>query len=165
MNSNLVTLRALEPEDLELIYRIENDHKLWKWGASNVPYSHYTIRQYLEGQHNDIFQDGQLRQVIMADSQPVGIADLTDFAPLHSRAEVGIVVLQEHQRQGIATAALQQLHHYASQMLHLRSLYAYVDIANQPAQALFSRLGYTAKCELERWISGAESATLFQRML
>ena len=41
MISNLPTvhLRAIEPEDLDLLYRIENDVKLWNVGTTNVPYS------------------------------------------------------------------------------------------------------------------------------
>ena len=29
-------LRAIEPEDLDLLYQIENDQSLWKVGATNV---------------------------------------------------------------------------------------------------------------------------------
>ena len=38
-----VTLRAIEPEDLDLLYQIENNQQLWHVGATNVPYSRYTI--------------------------------------------------------------------------------------------------------------------------
>ena len=160
-----VSLRALEPEDLELIYQIENDRELWKWSATNVPLSRYTIRQYLEQQQNDIYLDGQLRQVIAFDGQPVGIADLTNFEPRHLRAEVGIVILSCHHRQGIASSALRLLHDYAQEQLHLRSLYAYVSIENAPAQALFRSLGYTEAGHLSRWIDGDFDALIFQMML
>ena len=39
-------LRAIEPEDLDLLYQIENNTELWQVGATNVPYSRYT-RRYL----------------------------------------------------------------------------------------------------------------------
>ena len=32
-----IRLRAMEPEDLELLYKIENDVRLWNVGATNVP--------------------------------------------------------------------------------------------------------------------------------
>ena len=41
-----VTLRALEPEDLELLYHIENDDKLWNVGITNVPYSRFMLQEY-----------------------------------------------------------------------------------------------------------------------
>ena len=160
-----VQLRALEPEDLDIVYRIENDTRLWQWGADSQPYSRFTLRRYIESQVADIYRDGQLRLVATADGQAVALVDLTDFCPHHRRAEVGIVVLPEHQRKGIATAALQQLEAYARTRLNLACLYAYVGEANQPAEALFRSLGYTAVGRLPRWIEGKETAILFQRLL
>ena len=34
-----IRLRAIEPEDLDLLYLIENDTRLWNVGTTNVPYS------------------------------------------------------------------------------------------------------------------------------
>ena len=34
-----IRLRALELEDLDFLYQIENDDRLWELGVSNVPYS------------------------------------------------------------------------------------------------------------------------------
>ena len=38
-----IRLRAIEPEDLDLLYQIENDSSLWDVGTTNVPYSRYTL--------------------------------------------------------------------------------------------------------------------------
>lgn len=156
-----VKLRALEPEDLELVHNIENDTSLWAWGALSQPISRYTVRQYLESQHADIYQDSQLRLVITNEEQPVGIIDLTDFSPHHLRAEVGIVILTKYQGRGIASEALRQIAQYAKLQLHLSTLYAYVAEDNLPAQALFRSAGYKANSTLHRWIEGRHSATLF----
>ena len=158
-------LRALEPEDLELVFAIENNRDLWRWGANNVPVSRYTVRQYLSSQQNDIYLDGQLRQVMTIEGQPVGIVDLCNFEPRHQRAEGGIVVLPEFHRCGIATEALRQLCVYASSCLHLRSLYAYVAADNEPALRLFLSAGYTETARLKRWLEGDSTAVLFQLML
>ena len=45
--SPLTTLRAIEPEDLDLLYRIENDTALWNIGTSNVLYSRYLLHDYV----------------------------------------------------------------------------------------------------------------------
>ena len=160
-----IKLRALEPEDLDLVYRIENDAELWQWGAGSVPLSRYTVRQYLEQQHADIYQDGQLRLVVEADGVAVGTADLSSFDPRHLRAEVGIIILSGHHRRGIATLALRQLHAYAARTLHLRSLHAYTAADNLPALSLFRRLGYTEVGRLPRWIDGEHTAVMFQLLL
>lgn len=160
-----ITLRALEPEDLDLVHGIENDAALWQWGSTSQPLSRYTVHQYLATQHADIYLDGQLRLVIEAEGKSVGIVDLSSFCPHHLRAEVGIVVLSECQRRGLATQALRQLAEYASQHLHLRSIYAYVADENAAGQALFRASGYTPLAQLPRWIEGRHTATLFQLLL
>ena len=160
-----VKLRALEPEDLELIHDIENDVELWPWAGDAQPYSRYAIRQYLAEQTGDIYKDRQLRLVVTCDECPVGIVDLTDFSPHHRRAEVGIVLLHDYHRQGIGTKALQLLSAYATERLHLRSLYAYVALDNAPAQALFRQNEYSEVGSLQRWIEGNQTATLFQLIL
>ena len=33
-----IRLRAMEPEDLDLLYKIENDESLWSVSTTNVPY-------------------------------------------------------------------------------------------------------------------------------
>ena len=38
MNNEKIRLRAMEPEDLDVLYQIENNQKLWDVGTTNVPY-------------------------------------------------------------------------------------------------------------------------------
>ena len=48
-----MTLRAIEPEDLDLLYQIENDSNLWQVGTTNVPYSRYTLHDYIATSSDD----------------------------------------------------------------------------------------------------------------
>ena len=45
MNTPTITLRALEPEDLDALYAIENDTEIWDVGHTNVPYSKYAVHK------------------------------------------------------------------------------------------------------------------------
>ena len=155
-------LRALEPEDLELVYQIENDATIWPWSEANVPLSRYTIRQYLQQQHGDIYQDGQLRLIVEQAGTPVGLIDLTNFSPQHLRAEVGIVILHAARRQGVGAEALRLLHAYASEHLRLSCLYAFISAENEAAQALFRSVGYQEQARLGQWIQGRTDALLYQ---
>lgn len=146
-----IRLRALEPEDLELIYRIENDPAFWHFGASTVPYSRYALRQYIASAQNDIFADGQVRLVIVKDGVAVGLADLTNFDALHLRAEIGLVILPEFQGQHIGEAAVKALCQYASE-LHLHQLYAIIAVTNKPATRLFERLAFVPSTVLKDWL-------------
>ena len=59
-----IFLRALEPEDLEFVYAIENDEAIWEVSNTQTPYSKFLIRQYLENAHQDIYEAKQLRFAI-----------------------------------------------------------------------------------------------------
>ena len=59
-----IKLRAIEPEDLDLLYRIENDVELWNVGTSNVPYSRYLLHDYVANAKNDIYTDRQVRMMV-----------------------------------------------------------------------------------------------------
>ena len=92
-------LRAIEPEDLDLLYQIENDQSLWQVGTTNVPYSRYTLHDYIANSSDDIYADRQVRLMVENDEgETVGIVDLVQFSPQHQRAEVGIVILNAHRR-------------------------------------------------------------------
>lgn len=167
-----VRLRALEPEDLDIIYRIENEPAFWQFGTTTVPYSRYVLRQYLSTTQNDLFKDEQVRLVIeVQDShglwQSAGLADLCNFSPMHLRAEVGIVVLPEFQQQGVGTQALSALEDYAHR-LHLHQLYAIVAQTNRPAIRLFERLDFQSSACLHDWLqqdTRFTDAILYQKLL
>ncbi len=107
-----VFLRAMEPEDLDYLYRIENDADLWGVGVTNVPYSRYALHDFIATATGDIYTDKQVR--LMVDDEThhtVGIVDLMNFAPRHHRAEVGIVIEKQCRGRHFAFAALRELHH------------------------------------------------------
>jgi len=162
-------LRAIEPEDLDVLYQIENDRSLWHVGTTNVPYSRYTLHDYIATSSDDIYADRQVRLVIEDDQgQVVGMADLVHFAPQHQRAETGIVIMQPHRRKGYALAALNALANYALHTVHLHQLYAVVAADNDAAINLFRKAGYRQQCVLSDWLQKGHQyvdAVLLQRFL
>lgn len=169
LKSHKIRLRAVEPEDLDLMYLIENDTDLWSYGQTSVPFSHYALRKFIEESTNDIFRDRQLRLVIeSADGIAAGFLDLQNYDPQHHRAEVGIVIVPEQQRQGIATEAMRLLTEYASEHLGLHQLYALVPEGNEASIALFKRSGYKQTATLRDWLNnpkGWQSVKVFQLVI
>jgi diamine N-acetyltransferase len=81
-SKNNISLRAMEPEDLDLLYKIENDMEMWNISTANVPYSRYTLHDYIAQSAGDIFTDRQVRLIIEKDdTTPVGLVDLVNFDP------------------------------------------------------------------------------------
>ena len=161
-----VKLRAIEPEDLDLLYRIENDVELWNVGNSNVPYSRYLLHDYVANAKNDIYTDRQVRMMVENDEgKIVGVVDLVSFDPANRRAEVGLIILNSYRHQGYGTAVLDKILDYSLRILHLHQLYAYVDCENEYSKKLFEKAGFKIGAKIKDWLfDGAKysDSVLFQ---
>ena len=161
-----IKLRAIEPEDLDLLYHIENDVELWNVGTSNVPYSRYLLHDYVANAKNDIYSDRQVRMIVENnDGEVVGVVDLVNFDPSNLRAEVGLIILNSYRRQGYGTAVLKQILDYALHILHLHQLFAYIDVDNKSSFRLFEKSGFQVAAKIKDWLfDGAKfsDSVLFQ---
>ena len=90
LTNERIYLRAVEPEDMDIMYEMENDPSMWDISNFTVPYSRYVLRQYIEGSQCDVFADKQLRLMIVSksDHDILGTIDITDFVPLQEHPEV-----------------------------------------------------------------------------
>ena len=159
LKNETILLRALEPEDLDFLYRWENDAELWQHGSTLTPYSRFTLRDYLAGAlTQDVFQSRQLRlMVVERDSQqPIGTVDLYDIHPIHIRAGIGIFLDEAYRGKGLSLQVLELMHEYASRVLLLHQLYAYVPKTNQLSYQLFLKCGYKETGVLQSWLKTAD---------
>ena len=148
-----VQLRAIEPEDLELLYTIENDMSIWGIGATNVPYSRYVLHDYLSQVTGDIYTDKQVRLVIENNQGVVvGLVDLVNFDPKNMRAELGLIIKKDFRQQGYSEATMLKMHDYAFNVLHLHQIYAIIDATNIAPLALYRKLGYHQSEKLQDWL-------------
>jgi len=148
-----VYLRAMEPEDVDMMYDIENKRSEWDVGVTNVPYSRFLLQEFVTLSTGDIYQDKQVRLMIENEErQTVGMADLTNFSPAHLRAEVGICLKDCFRGKGYGTAALKELAAYARDVIHLHLLYACIDKQNVPSVGAFLDAGFVKQAELKGWL-------------
>ncbi len=150
-----IRLRALEPEDLGLLYQWENDTTLWHVGATVSPFSRFVLKEYIAESHRNIYELRQLRFMIvwLPTSETVGMIDLYDFDPHNRRAAVGVLIDPAHQRQGIASEALMLIKEYAFRFLHLHQLYVHVQKENVASIALFRSNGFVHAGVLSQWVA------------
>ena len=150
----LVKLRAIEPEDLELLYKIENDREIWDVSETNTPMSKFVIRQYIASQPQDAFQSGEVRLVVedACSFKAVGLIDLTGISVTDRRAEVGIALLRSQRGKGYGAAALKEIESYAKRNLQLRFLFCKVSADhNAVSKSLFESNGYSQIAVLPEW--------------
>lgn len=151
--SNILSLRSPEPEDLELMYRMENDAQLWSVACNALPYSRHTLRTYLKNTQQDIYSEHQARFVIeLNNGEVAGMIDLVDFDPHNRRAEVCIGILGEYRNLGIGREALSLICKYSIEYLHLHQLYAYIETDNDASIALFTAMGFKETATLKEWL-------------
>lgn len=169
LRNERISLRPVEPEDLETMYEIENDPEMWDVSNFVSPYSRYVLKQYIEASQSDVFADKQIRLMMVGreSGTVIGTLDLMDFVPMHRRAEVGIAVRREHRGQGYATDALRLLCDYAFGFLRMHQLYARVAADNRECMRLFRSAGFEHTATLRDWLVSAEGCTdvcVLQRM-
>jgi diamine N-acetyltransferase len=154
LESETVQLRAMEPEDLDILYQWENDTRLWRYGNTTVPYSRFSLKAYLSDAQSDIFHSRQLRLMIVlkAENAAVGTVDLFDFDPANDRAGIGILIDERYRRRRLATEALTLMKEYAFHFLRLKQIYAHVPERNEPSVKLFALCGYAISGKLLAWI-------------
>ncbi len=165
-----IQLRAIEPDDIEAIYRWENDPRIWQYSAAHQPFSRETLTRFIQEQSdNDIYISRQLR--LMADSETdgaVGCVDLYDFDPYHRRAGIGIIVDRNHRGKGYGGAILATLEPFARIHLQLHQLYSIVSVANPASNKLFQKAGYHTAGRLANWLWNGDSwedAFFYQKTL
>jgi diamine N-acetyltransferase len=163
-----IRLRALEPEDLELLYDWENNDSYWAISNTVSPFSKYTIKRYLENSHKNIYETGQLRLMIehIADKLAIGTIDIFDFDLFHKRAGVGILVANEiYRRKGYASMSLTCLVDYCFKTLQLHQLYCNILANNTESIDLFSKQGFMQTGLKKDWVKTSDGYTdeyLFQ---
>lgn len=160
MNQPKVMLRAMEPEDLDFLYAVENDREVWGVSNTSVPYSRYVLHDYIANATNDIYADGQVRMIVENETHElVGMVDVFDFNAQHRRAEVSVVVRKEFRRRGYGAAIVDEIVGYAQRVLHLHQLYAVVSEENKASMALFLKQKFFRCNSLKDWLFDGEQYT------
>lgn len=165
-----IRFRALEPDDIDLLYEWENDAEIWEVSNTYEPFSKYILAKYIKDSQRDIYESKQIRMIIETlEEKAVGAIDLFDFDPFHFRAGVGILIHDEKDRKmGYANDALQLLCSYATNYLRLHQLFANITADNLASIQLFKNNGFEltgTKKDWRRTLDGWKTELFFQKIL
>lgn len=161
----------MEPEDIDAIYRWENDPSVWIDSASHQPFSRHALASFIEENSGaDIYSCRQLRliaekeEIIKGENSnfegkdtfcrhySVGCVDLFDFDPYHKRAGLGIIVDRCFRQQGIGFQIVNVVEEFARLHLTLHQLHCTISVDNVASLALFEKAGYSRCGTLSQWI-------------
>lgn len=149
-----VTLRAIEPSDIDLLYEWENDENNWIVSNTQTPFSRFVLEQYIATAHVDIYSAKQLRLMICdLENKAIGSIDLFDFDPNNLRAGVGILIAESSERRkGYASEALSLLTSYCFEILNLRQIYCNITTDNESSILLFQKHAFQITGIKKHWI-------------
>jgi diamine N-acetyltransferase len=152
--NDIITLRAIEPEDIELLYSWENDPEIWEVSHTLVPYSKYILALYIKNSDKDIYETKQLRLMIDTnEGKTVGAIDLFDFEPHHSRVGVGLLIHNKEDRsKGYASEALDLLISFCFKKLNIHQMYANIESRNKISLGLFEKHGFRICGTKKEWL-------------
>lgn len=151
MNYEL-TLRAVEPEDAEMMYEAEGDPAAWIYSDYLAPMSLEMMRHYALTYDADPLRSGQLRLIIEAGGEAAGILDLFDISARHLRADTGIYLLPSFRGKGLGIKALELVKEYCRQRLGLHQLTATVAEGNTQALNCYGKAGFTIVGKRPEWL-------------
>ncbi|MCL2246689.1 MAG: GNAT family N-acetyltransferase [Lentimicrobiaceae bacterium] len=167
--SSKISLRALEPSDVELLYLWENDPEIWQISQTLTPFSKYTLKQFVDSAQEDIFKVKQVRFMVnlFDTKQTIGIVDVFDIDFLNSRAGIGILIDKNHRRQELGTDAVELAVSYLFNTLHLHQIYCNVLVSNPVSLKLFQKCGFSVIGTKKDWTKahhGFEDVIMLQRI-
>lgn len=182
-----VSLRAVEPEDVDRLYLWENDPELWPCGNCHAPYSRHQLWEYANSADFNPLASGQLRMIIevVADGaresldskeaetdgkkkKACGTVDLYDIDARNGRGFVGIMLARDFRGRGIAAEALERICEYAREALGLRMLAAEISADNEASLRLFRRTRFEQTGGRPEWFrrpNGCVAALDFMKKL
>lgn len=155
LNTELYRLRAPEPEDVDIIYRWENDPEDWNSSYNNyAPLSRLQIEEHIRNCCNDPFGERQLRLMMERKdtAEVVGGVEITELNPKNRTAFIGFYVDPKWRGIGIGTLMVSLVLNYCSELLGLRSLCAHTSASNGGAIKILQSNGFRPAGRLSSWL-------------
>ncbi len=159
LTGNLVKLRSLEPEDIELLYRWENDPEVWEVSYTQTPFSKHLLETFIKVAAQDIYTNKQLRLMVeeRETQNSVGTIDLFDFEPAHDRVGVGILIDRAYRDKGYAKESIRLIKEYVFDVLHLHQIYCNILEENEKSISLFTQEGFELTGNKRDWVKTKNS--------
>ena len=152
-NINEYILRALEPNDLDILYATENDKSLWKYSNTSSPFSKHSLKKFIENSHLDIIEHNQVRLVLSdKNNLPFGFIDLFKYDMTNKRAGVGIIIFEKYRSRGLGSISLDLIENYVKKYIPIHQLYANISSENTESIKLFEKHNYLKVGNKKDWI-------------
>jgi len=149
-----IRLRAPELEDLEMLYKWENDERIWYLSHTDTPFSRFDLEQFILHSNHDIYSEKQYRFMIenTQDNKLLGCVDLFDFDAKNKRLGLGILIDEKHRKQGFASKAIDIVVQYSFEQLDVHQVFCHVLFSNTDSLNLFKRKHFSMIGVKKDWV-------------
>lgn len=139
LTDKTITILPLEKRHLESLRRLRNNPQIWRCLTSVLPIDPKSqiswFRQLQSDKNRKYF-------AIEKSGQFVGVIRTDEWDQINQSVRVGIDILPDHQRQGIATRAYNLLLDYLFNQVNINRVWLLVAQFNTPAINLYRKLGF-----------------------
>ena len=132
-------LRALERKDLPFVHELDNSRQVMAFWFEE-PYESLDEMYSLYDKH--IHDSSERRFVIDVDGEFAGVLELMNIDFIHRNCEIQIIVSEEFRGQKLAQKAFTRGIEYTFNMLNMHKVYLYVDVENESAVHIYTKLGF-----------------------
>jgi diamine N-acetyltransferase len=144
LESDRISLRALETTDVDKLFIWENNRANWRVSQTLTPYSRHVLIDYVNT-ISDVFTDKQLRLIIeeKEPQNPIGTIDIFDCDFKNKRAGIGILIAEPEKRgKGFASEVMEIILPYCFDTLSLHQVYCSIFSDNEESIRLFKKFGF-----------------------
>jgi Acetyltransferases, including N-acetylases of ribosomal proteins len=149
-----IILRALEPSDIDFMYRWENDTDLWKVSCTSTPFSRHLLLEYLQNYTGDIYAYKEIHLMVedKQSGETVGCVDLFNFDPQNRRVELGMLIVPNQQGKGYGASAIIATKRYVAEILDLHQIYINIPAFNEKNISVYQKNGFTIAHTIKDWV-------------
>ncbi len=173
LKSNRVTLRAIERDDTEAIYAINNDVDVELAGGGDPPWPQSLARAYADfdrraGEGGREGNPSGVSFAIEADGHLIGFCGLNYRDPFAATAELGITIGDKgYWGKHYGREAIILLLDYGFRLLNLRRIYLRVHARNERGVRAYRACGFVEEGRLRQhvWSNGAYDDLLYMGVM
>lgn len=153
-----VLLREMNSNDLDLLFKWENDKNNWLYSGLVEPYSKFDLLTFIKTKQ-DLIKDTQKRFMIENNTSNncIGCIDLFDYNETEKSVSIGVLIDKEFEGKGFGSMALKVLIELAINDYNIKVFNAKILFSNNKSVHLFERNGFVKKGNLKNYIYNEKS--------
>lgn len=139
LTDNIIKIMPLEKGHLESLRQLRNNPQIWRYLTSVLPIDPKSQISWFKQLQSD---KNRKYFAIEKSGQFVGVVRTDEWDQVNQSVRVGIDILPNHQRQGIANRAYNLLLNYFFNQVNINRVWLLVAEFNTPALNLYRKLGF-----------------------